>query len=515
MDIRTKLVFAQVSVALLSMLALGLAMFGGVQVALYDGTRDQLDALADLKAESVQQVVDSWHDRISLVASRTQLRQSLDGFVRTGSPVEIERVGRILDDAVSGSSLFGALSVRDMGGNTLVEVISPEGLAEAQGSVPVPGDGEITRTGLSTRYERVTFRSAAAPTVTFSSPLVLDGSAIGSVHGVIVADELIQLTRNPKGLGRTGETMVVVRDSDGAVRTLHPVRAALPVNPRMSEPDSGASGDTGDEGEVNPARSGVAGVTLPSDGPGGRALIDNDGNLLEGLIDYRGQAVVAATRFVPEMDWGIVVKVDEAERRQPIETLRSDSIRVAVIFAAFAILFGTVLGYGFAQPIHTLAEVAGRFGAGQLTVRSGMNREDEVGLLARTFDEMAEVLEDQVELLSEFRRFFEVSIDMMCIASTDGYLKKVNPAFVRELGWPEEELLRRPFIQLVHPEDVAATQAEVEKLAGGTPTIRFANRFLCMDGSYKMLHWNAFPEEETGRLYSIARVQSPEGVVTL
>ena len=84
--------FAQVSVALLSMLALGYAMFGGVEAALQESTRDRLDALAELKVESVRQAIDGWHDRISLVASGTQLRQSLDGFVRTGSPVE--KIGR-------------------------------------------------------------------------------------------------------------------------------------------------------------------------------------------------------------------------------------------------------------------------------------------------------------------------------------------------------------------------------------------------------------------------------------
>ena len=511
MDIRTKLVFAQVSVALLSMLALGFAMFGGVEAALQDSTRDRLDALAELKVESVQQVIDGWHDRISLVASRTQLRQSLDGFVRTGSPVEIERVERILDDAVSASPLFRALSVRDVNGNMLVEVVSPAGLAESTGTVRVRDDAEITRTGHRTRYEGVTFRTGAPPTVTFSSPLLLDGATIGYVDGIIVADELLQLTTNRDGLGRTGETMVVVRDSDGVVRTLHPVRAAPPVNVDAAGAGFEGPGMAGAAEVDRSSQGGVAGIELPSGGPAARSLVGSEGQLLEELTDYRGQIVMAATRFVPETDWGIVVKVDEAEQRQPIEDVRSESIRVAVIFASFAILFGTLLGYRFAQPIHTLAEAAGRFGSGQLDVRSGLDQEDEVGLLARTFDEMAGALESQVELLSEFRRFFDVSIDMMCIASIDGYLKKVNPAFVRELGWTEDELLRHPFIKLVHPEDVAATEAEVEKLAAGTPTISFENRFLCMDGTYKTLHWNAFPEEETGRLYSIARVQAPSG----
>lgn len=511
MDIRTKLVFAQVSVALFSMLALGFAMFGSVENALHTSTRDRLDGLAELKAEAVEQVLSGWHDRISLVASRTQLRQSLDGFLRTGSPIEMERIQNILDDAVEASPLFRALSIRDIAGNALVEVVSPTGLAEAGQSVFLEDDPEITRTGgVRTRYEGVTFRVGTPPTVTFSAPLMIEGELLGYLFGIMVADEILRLTSNAEGLGETGETLVAVRNTDGVVRTLHPVRHALPVDDEAASSTGGAaSGDPEGGTPVTPSDP-LVGYALGSDGPAGRALAGEE-SLLEGLTDYRGQLVMAAVRYVPETDWGIVVKVDEAEQQLPVDQVRSQSVRVAIVFAAFAILFGTLLGYRFAQPIHALAEAADKIGSGQLETRTGLDRQDEVGLLARTFDEMAGALEDQVALLSEFRRFFEVSLDMMCIASVDGYFKKVNPAFVRELGWPEDELLRRPFVALVHPDDVDATQAEVMKLAGGTPTISFENRYLCMDGSYKTLRWNAFPEEETGRVYALARVRAPKG----
>ena len=205
-----------------------------------------------------------------------------------------------------------------------------------------------------------------------------------------------------------------------------------------------------------------------------------------------------------------MVKIDEEEQALPILEFRADMTQLAVTLAAFAILVGTFLGIRFAQPIHSLAETAAKIAGGDLEARSGVKQEDEVGLLARTFDQMAESLEEQVQLLSEFRRFFDVSIDMLCIASTDGYFKKVNQAFVRELGWSEEELLSRPFISMVHEDDIRATQREILKLAGGTPTIRFTNRYLCKDGSYKRVRWNAYPEPETGRLYAIARVRSEQ-----
>ena len=113
--------------------------------------------------------------------------------------------------------------------------------------------------------------------------------------------------------------------------------------------------------------------------------------------------------------------------------------------------------------------------------------------------------------LHEFKKFFEVSPEMLCIAGTDGYFKRTNPAFSRILGWGDEQLLGRPFYDLVHPDDLEATQQEIEKLSRGIPTVAFVNRFRCEGGGYKCLRWNSYPEPETGLLYAIAReIEDPQ-----
>jgi diguanylate cyclase (GGDEF)-like protein/PAS domain S-box-containing protein len=105
----------------------------------------------------------------------------------------------------------------------------------------------------------------------------------------------------------------------------------------------------------------------------------------------------------------------------------------------------------------------------------------------------------------DLERFFGHALDMCCIAGVDGYFKRVNPAFERTLGYTPSELLERPYVDFVHPEDRAGTRSETGKLSTGEPTLSFENRYRCKDGSYRDLHWTSFPEPKTGLLYAIAR----------
>lgn len=105
----------------------------------------------------------------------------------------------------------------------------------------------------------------------------------------------------------------------------------------------------------------------------------------------------------------------------------------------------------------------------------------------------------------EIDRLFNLSIDMLCVAGLDGYFKRLNPAFERTLGYSHKELLERPFLEFIHPEDRALSIGEMEKLATGEPTVNVENRYLCKDGSYKWISWTATPLVEEGLLYAVGR----------
>ncbi len=100
-------------------------------------------------------------------------------------------------------------------------------------------------------------------------------------------------------------------------------------------------------------------------------------------------------------------------------------------------------------------------------------------------------------------RLFDLSLDLTCLADPAGQFKRVNPAFTKVLGWSAEELLSRPFIEFVHPEDRERTLQEINGRSPGEPIDQFENRYMCKDGTTRWLSWKAIQLE--GLIYATAR----------
>jgi PAS domain S-box-containing protein len=102
-------------------------------------------------------------------------------------------------------------------------------------------------------------------------------------------------------------------------------------------------------------------------------------------------------------------------------------------------------------------------------------------------------------------RFFEVSIDMLCFLNFNGYFRRLNPAWERTLGFTREELMSKPFIEFVHPDDRQRTLNQNAGVRSGGQALGFENRYLCKDGSFRWLRWNAASDPAEGVIYSVAR----------
>jgi PAS domain S-box-containing protein len=109
------------------------------------------------------------------------------------------------------------------------------------------------------------------------------------------------------------------------------------------------------------------------------------------------------------------------------------------------------------------------------------------------------------EELKTFERLFESSNDLLFVGGQDGYFQKVNPTFTKLLGWSNEQLLKTPHFEFLHPDDIAATKNKLDDLAGGDQCINFIQRFRTLKGDYKSIQWTSTPEEGTDRIFGIGR----------
>ena len=109
-------------------------------------------------------------------------------------------------------------------------------------------------------------------------------------------------------------------------------------------------------------------------------------------------------------------------------------------------------------------------------------------------DARSERLRKRLE--EESTRFVELSVDPFAVAGFDGYLKRYNPTWERVFGWNAQELLDRPYIGLIHPDDQDRVVHAVQQLLAGIEVTDLELRILCKDGSHRWLTWSAAPSLE-------------------
>ncbi len=124
--------------------------------------------------------------------------------------------------------------------------------------------------------------------------------------------------------------------------------------------------------------------------------------------------------------------------------------------------------------------------------------------VARDITEQRRAQELAENARQELANYFNLSLDLLCISSSDGRFVRVNPAWERLLGYPSAELEGSNFLDFVHPDDKAPTLGAMQQLGSGQTVIDFTNRYQNADGSWRWLEWRSTPDKD-GLTYSVAR----------
>lgn len=348
MDFRTKLILSTVATSLASMALLAVLFIGAFSDMVRAESLSRLATLARTRAADFAVVGDAWLEEARLVQTRTRMRDRLARFGEDpeGSRAEIRRV---LEDAVAGTEQIRALHVHAPDGALIAT--TADGTDPARRRLRAPSG----LTAPTEFFEDEQGRLAVA----LHLPLSLNGAEIGRLTVELDAEPLRNLLRDDADGGESGEVYVIGRFETGAA-ILNPLRHAPGEGLRVVPA----------EARTRAMRAALAGAS---------AVITDAG-------DYRSEPVWAAVHPLPRIGGGIVVKVDAAEARAPLEALQQALIEALVALGAFGILAGAAVGAWLARPIRALHDVVERIRAGDVSARASEDGEDEVSFLAESFN---------------------------------------------------------------------------------------------------------------------------------
>lgn len=356
MDIRTRLSLALVFVSLASMALLGTFAYYTSANLLQEISLRQLDALAESKRRDLLKVYDGWEDYLRLVRDRTQLKQSILDYVENDNIAALRSIERIIQGiAVAGTEEIDQIIVFSVDGD---EITSFGRSQVSHSEVPIGQD--VTYVG--------TYQTDDGLRVAMNTGVTLDGALIGGIELIIDASDVFDVTGDYTGLGATGEAVLVMKEGSN-YRVLNPLRhEVVGFDGLITEAE--ASGDM-------------------------RSIFSDPVDSHEVLQDYREEWVWFATRYLDEMRWGLVVKVDVEEEEQRAEALRESLLDIAVALSAFAIIAGGLIGYYLARPIQELAVVVSRMRHGEAGLRAEVKGDDEIAYLAESLNAFLSHVEEQ------------------------------------------------------------------------------------------------------------------------
>jgi PAS domain S-box-containing protein len=176
----------------------------------------------------------------------------------------------------------------------------------------------------------------------------------------------------------------------------------------------------------------------------------------DGTFEREGKTMFAHYEPVDEFNWGVITEQPLALQRRAIWQVQDWVWILGLVFLLLGLLLSVLMGSLYSQ-------------------------------------------------LETGNRFMGLSLDMQCTIGFDGMFRSLNPSWQRVLGFSTEELMSKPRMEFIHPEDRATTSAEFARLQDGQSAIAFENRYRCKNGGYRWLLWNAVCVPEQQLIFAVAR----------
>jgi PAS domain S-box-containing protein len=375
MTIRKKMILILLACTIIPMFFVGMLGYYHARKTLESLQIEELKIIADLKVQRIEDFYADQKRHIRIAQQRPTLKKSaamLATFSGNFSSLTYETIRDELDQALKmyqpvydfinvfmanreGKIVYvlDRASTRDLLGRAL---------ADLWGKSLVLRENRIQLSDIfASKSETGRF------SMFFLAPIISDeGQFVGLAAFETDMAPIYELIQNTTGLGETGETLIAKKEGD----------QALYLNPLRHDPEAALR------------RKIVFGERYAI--PVQEALKGNNGSGLS--MDYRGRKVIAAWRYIPSLDWGMVAKIDLAEAFEPVTILRDFVLVLVIAVIVLSIFVAFFVAKSFSDPIQILQAGAEEIGRGNLDYKVTTDAKDEIGQLGRAFDQMTERL---------------------------------------------------------------------------------------------------------------------------
>lgn len=355
MKIRLKLILIILSVTFLSFLISIAYGYFEMREATINNIKDNLNIVANLQQARVRNIIDMNFERINSFTNPTGVIDAMGKIDQDANQTNKEDLLTRLEDAKRSSSDYQNLWITNASGKVAVSTNKADDGADfSQNPYYISGKAKNSVTFFHDHQNEKNY-------FYLSGPIKQGNNLLGVYIVQTIADEVINVINDYFGLGNTGETLIAKQDSAGNVEYLLETRFPISEDLKISKQDTGL--------------------------PIIQALLKNE-NMFENLADYRGQKVFAATRYIDNIGWGMVVKIDQKEIFDP---LNKNLLILGIVTFAYLIIsyiIAVLVAHSISKPVETLQQGMDKITKGDLDFKVGTTAKDEIGQLSRGVDKL-------------------------------------------------------------------------------------------------------------------------------
>ena len=233
------------------------------------------------------------------------------------------------------------------------------------------------------------------PTLFITTPVIYERKIIGVVCLRIDVMEINKLMRSVR-LGKTGETYLINKEGYmiseskflSTLKDFGLVKQRTTLELKLIDPFTGNFTE------------GVA-----------ECLKGGTGYDADGYIDYRGKTVLGFWQWLPELEWGIIAEIDKDEWYGSVKKLHKITFSILFLLTLAVVSFAFVFGKKISEPIVYLTDVTKSISEGDFSKRVNISAKDEIGELSKSFNKMADFVEEKTHALEEYTSNLEKIIE--------------------------------------------------------------------------------------------------------